>query len=401
MNPRRPVSRLVGAVIYFNNATTTWPKPEGVYEAADRCLRTQSSPLRGSSREDCSSSPLLEKARRELAEFFGLPDPSRLVFTPGCTYALNTAVLGLPWQPGDVALMGGLEHHAVSRPIRKAAREKGIRFEIAPYRPGRPIDLDWLEKTLKKGGVRLVACTMASNVTGDLFPVEEVTRLARRHGALSLVDGAQAGGVLPIRLPALGADLAAFAGHKGLFAPPGVGILYVGPDLVLNTLAEGGTGKDSGKHEMNLQHPVSHEVGTHNLAAIVGCAAGARWIAEMGQERIRAHEQELTERLLRGLEGLRGVTVYGTRDVRARTSVVSITVKGHTPKALSKWLADEFDVVTRAGYHCAPLAHETIGTLPGDGTLRFSLGYFNTEGEVDIVLAALEEAIRRPSRVTA
>lgn len=388
-------------MIYFNNATTTWPKPEATYLAADRCLRTQSSPLRGSAREDCTSTPLLDKARKDLAGFFSLPEPSRLVFTPGCTWALNLAILGLAWEADDVAVMSGLEHHAVSRPVRKVARERGVRFEIAPYRADRPIDLDFVERKLKEGRVRMVACTMASNVTGDIFPVEEVAALAHRYDAFCLVDGAQAGGVLPIRLPRLGADLAAFAGHKGLLGPPGVGILYVGPGVQLNTLAEGGTGKDSGKHEMSLKEPVAFEVGTHNLPGIVGTAAGAAWIGETGLAKIRRHEQDLVRRLLKGLERIDAVTVYGTRDVEARTAVVSITMRGWTPKALGRWLADEHDVVTRAGYHCAPLAHETIGTLPGDGTLRFSLGYFNTAEEVDLVLAALEEASRKPARATA
>jgi cysteine desulfurase family protein len=388
-------------MIYCNNATTTWPKPECVYQAADRCLRTQSSPLRGSAREDCTSTPLLDRARKDVAAFFELPDPNRLVFTPGCTYALNLAILGLPWEAGDLAIMSGLEHHAVSRPIRKLARERGVRFEVAPYKPGRPIDLDWVGERLKAGGVRLVACTMASNVTGDVFPVEKVAALARRHGALCLVDGAQAGGVLAVRLADLGADLVGFAGHKGLFGPPGVGILYVAPGVQLNTLAEGGTGKDSGKHEMNLKEPVAFEVGTHNLPGIVGTAAGVKWVAETGAGKIRDHERELARRFLRGLEKIDGVKVYGTKDVEERTGVVSITMRGTTPKILGRWLADAHDVVTRAGFHCAPLAHETIGTLPGDGTLRFSFGYFNSTMDVDLVLDALRDAARRPSRLTA
>ncbi len=381
-------------MIYLNNAATTWPKPEEVYQAADLSFRQMCSPLRASSREDCDTYPLLEEARKEVASFLGAADPERVVFTPGCTYSLNLAILGLPWQPGDVAVMSGLEHHAVSRPLRKAAREKGIRFEVAPWRPGVPIDLDFVERTLKAGRVRLVACTMASNVTGEILPVREVARLAHAHGALCLADAAQSAGLLPIDLASLGADLLACAGHKGLLAPPGVGVLAVAPGIHLNSLAEGGTGKDSGKHAMNLAHPLALEVGTHILPAIAGLAAGVKWIRKTGVDRIRAHEMTLAARFLAGLEGIPGVTVYGAKEPEARTGVVSLTLRGHAPKDLARRLSDERDIVTRAGFHCAPLAHETIGTLPGDGTLRFGVGYFNTESDIDAALDGLREAAR-------
>lgn len=378
-------------MIYLNNAATTWPKPEEVYLAADRTFRQMCSPLRASAREDCDTFPMLEEARKDVAAFLGAADPERVIFTPGCTYSLNLAILGLPWERDDVAIMSGLEHHAVSRPIRKAARERGIRFEIAPYRPGQPIDLDFLETKLRAGRVRLVACTMASNVTGELFPVREVARLAHAHGALCLVDAAQGAGVVPLDVAELGADLLACAGHKGLFGPPGVGVLYIAKGVQLNTLAEGGTGKDSGKHVMSLAHTAAYEVGTHNLPSIAGLAAGVRWLKSRGVASIREHERALVARFLEGLKGLRGVKVYGAPDASARTGVVSITMAGRTPRDLGRWLADEKNIVTRAGYHCAPLAHETIGTLPGDGTLRFGVGAFNTEEDIDRALSALAE----------
>ena len=380
-------------MIYLNNAATTWPKPEVVYQTVDKCFREMESPMRNAT-EDVAEHNLMNESREVIAPFFGISDPTRLVLTPGCTYALNLAILGMDWKSGDVAIMSGLEHHAVSRPIRKAAIEQSIKFEIAPYEPDHPIDLDFVEKTLKRGRVRLVVCSMASNVSGDILPIKEVAALAHRYQAVCLVDAAQAAGILDINVEELDVDMLAFAGHKGLFGPPGIGGLYVAPHLDLRTLAEGGTGGDSGKHPLSHQLPSSYEVGTHNLPAIAGLAAGVRWLLETGLENIRSHEHKLVRQFIDGVSEISGVTVYGTRDVERRTGVVSITMDGTTPKEIARRLADKHNITTRAGYHCAPLSHETIGTLPGDGTVRFGFGYFNTPEEVATVVEHLAHVPR-------
>lgn len=370
--------------IYFNNAATTWPKPEEVYAATDRCFRDLTSPMRSA-----LGDRTLQACREEIAAFLGVADPSRLVFTPGCTYSLNMAILGQDFSGGGGLLMSAVEHHAVSRPMRKAAREHGLELHIAPYAPDRPIDLDFVEDKLKAGRVRLVACTMASNVTGDILPSREVVRLAKRYGTPCLIDAAQSAGVLDVHIGEMGADLMTFAGHKGLMGPPGVGVLYAAPHVKLNTLAEGGTGQDSGRHELSGKFPGSFEVGTHNLPAVVGLTAGVRWLAKTTVGAVHAHERRMVDRLLAGIDGLTGVKVHGTRRPGGRTSVASLSFDRHDPKDVGARLASRHNIITRAGYHCAPLAHETIGTLPGPGTLRLSMGYFNTEREVDTVLEAL------------
>lgn len=376
-------------MIYLNNAATTWPKPEIVYETVDECFRNLNSPDRTISEEGSRSTATMHNCRAEVAEFLGIKDPSRLVFVPSCTYALNLAILGQDWSAGDVALMSGLEHHAVSRPLRKVARERQARFEVVPYTPQQPIDIDFIEDRLNKGGVKLVACTMASNVTGHIMPVEEIGELCARYETRFLVDAAQSAGVLPVDVDELQADFLTFAGHKGLFSPPGVGGLFVREGIELNTLAEGGTGKDSGEHSMSGRFPSSFEVGTHNLMAIVGLTAGVRWLKQAGIDKVHEHEEELTERFLEGVTGLPGVTSYGPPDAHRRTAVVSITVNGMTPESISQNLAEKHNIATRSGYHCAPLAHETIGTLPGDGTTRFSFGFSNTIEEIDTTIELL------------
>ncbi len=380
--------------MYFNNAATTWPKPEVVYRAVDECFRSLNSPERTVSDEGERSAALMADCRRTIADFFSIRDPKRLIFTPSATYSLNLAILGLDWREGDGILMSGLEHHAVSRPIRKVAREHGVTFTCIPYAADNPIDLNFVEDQLKSGHVKLLASTMASNVTGDILPSRELGELAERYGALYLVDAAQSAGVLPVDVDDLKADMLAFAGHKGLFGPPGGGGLFVRKGIQLETLAEGGTGKDSGRHEMSGRYPSNYEVGTHNLLAVVGMTAGIDWLNQTGIDNLRGHEQKLTERFLRGLNDLPGVTVFGTADVKNRTSVVSLTMDGVTPGKMAQWLAEHHNVSSRAGFHCAPLAHETIGTLPGDGTIRFSFGFSNTLEEVEQLLGFLAEMPR-------
>lgn len=239
---------------------------------------------------------------------------------------------------------------------------------------------------------------MASNVTGDITPASDVVRMCKRHGVTCLLDAAQVAGVLPLDIermtPSGGPDMVSAAGHKGLFGPPGVGLFYAAPGLALNPRTLGGTGQDSGKHEMNDKWPHTYEVGTHNLPAILGLAAGVRWVRNTGIGTIHAHEQTLLARLEAGLTMLKGVTIHGNPSPGARTSVASITISGKTPQELAAALAEKHGIVSRAGYHCSPGAHETIGTLPGPGTLRFSPGWFNTESEVDRVIDAMREELR-------
>ena len=379
-------------MIYLNNAATTWPKPEIVYETVDECFRNLNSPDRTVSEEGERSTTTMQNCRCEIAEFFNISDPSRFVFVPSCTYALNLAILGQEWHEGDVIVMSGLEHHAVSRPIRKLAREKGVKFEVAPYSLDAPIDLGFIEGIMKGGRCKLVACTMASNVTGDILPAVELGQLCRKYKVRYLADAAQSAGILPVDVEELNADFVSFAGHKGLFAPPGIGGLFVREGITLNTMAEGGTGKDSGKHEMSGKFPSTFEVGTHNLLGIVGMTAGVRWLKQAGLDSVRTHEQTLTQRFMDGVRDIDGIRVFGNPSVEKRTAVVSLVMDSISPQELAKWLASEHNVASRAGYHCAPLAHETIGSLPGLGTLRFSFGFSNTVEEVDTVLELLKNA---------
>jgi len=382
-------------VIYLNNAATTWPKPEPVCQAIDDAIRHMSSPTRTHSAEGADTADAMERARADIAGFLGISNPSRLAMMPGCTYATNAAIQGLPWEDGDVVLMSGLEHHASSRAVRLVAERRHIGFEVIPYKVDDPLDLDFVEQHLKTGKVRVVICTMAANVTGEITPFRELTALTKRYGVTLLLDAAQSAGIVPFQVEEIDPEIMVFAGHKGLYGPTGIGAMYVKEGVHIAPFAVGGTGKDSGRHPMSGKMPSEFEVGTHNAIGIAGLAAGVRWLAQTGVEKIRAHEMSLTKRFIDGLADVPDARIYGTTDIDKKVAVVSCNFGQRDPKAVAAYLSDNYEVATRAGFHCSPLAHETIGTLPGPpgqaGTIRFGFSYFNTENEVDQVLACLKE----------
>lgn len=381
-------------MFYLDNGATSWPKPDAVYEAMDQSFRGLFSPKRGTAKAARAGAEKLLGARQVLATLIGAADPMRIAFTPGATYALNLAIQAFPWQAGDAVVMSAVEHHALSRPVRKVARDKGVRFHIVPYADDCPFDLAAYEALLQSDpAIKLVATTHASNVIGCVLPVAEIGRLARDHNILYLVDGAQTAGVLPIDVDAMNIDMLAMAGHKSLLGPPGVGALYVSErvDAVapLNTFIEGGTGNDSGKHPMRMTLPDGIEVGTIPLPNIVALAEGVRWVMAQGVDKIHAQEMALLDRLLAGLQANPKVTIYGPTDLSLKVPVMSFNVAGQHPKALGERLFDEAGIALRAGFHCAPMAHEAIGTIETGGTLRASIGPFTTEADIDALLEAL------------
>lgn len=353
-------------VVYLDNAATSWPKPETVSEAAQAWMSGTGSPERAASISRPAAENLLSSARLEIATFLGVDDPSHLFLLPGCTRALSLAIHGIDWRPGNRILMSGFEHHAVSGPVRRVAKDHGVGHHVAPPARKTPVDIDFVEQTLKTGKVRLVVCTMASNVTGDILPVDQIIPLARRYGALSLIDAAQTAGVVPLSARDMQPDMLAVAGHKGLLGPAGVGALWVSRHPSLTSLSRSCTASDASAHD---------------LGSITGTAEGVAWLTRTGPDRIRERLQHLTRTLVHGLKRAPGVTVFGPDDPDQRTSTVSIRIDGQDPQTVSARLARS-GIITRAGYHCAPLAHQTLGTLHIGGTVRLSPGVFNTQDDI-------------------
>lgn len=379
---------------YLDNAATSWPKPEAVYRKMDESFRSLFSPKRGTAKAARLGADQLLQSRETLAALFNIANPERISFTNGATHALNLAIQAYPWQPGDGVVISAVEHHALSRPVRKMAREKGIQFYVVPYSDAIPFDLITYEEILKSNPqIKLVATTHASNVIGSIMPVEEIGRLAHQYGKLYLLDAAQSAGVLPVDVVKLHVDMLAVPGHKSLYGPPGIGALYLGEHVQLNTFMEGGTGNDSGKHEMRMYPPDGIEVGSIPLPQILAFAEGARWVQETGLSQIHAHESALLERLLNGLKEIREVTIYGHTDVRRKTPVVSFNVLNHEPKAVGEKLFEQYGIALRAGFHCAPMAHEAIGSIQRGGTVRASIGYYTQPEDVDALITGLKKLL--------
>lgn len=374
---------------YLDHATTSWPKPKNVYQKLDQSFRSLFSPKQGTAK--ASRMGELQPARETLAQFFNIRQPERISFTNGCAHSLSMAIQAFPWQAGDGIVISAIEHHALSGPVRKMAREKGIEFYIVPYTDANPFDLATYEQLLQsRPNIRLVATTHASNVIGSILPVEKIGRLAHQYGKLYLLDAAQSAGVLEVDVQKYHIDLLAVPGHKSLYGPPGVGALYVGENVALNTFLEGGTGGDFGKHELLPTLPDGFEVGTIPLPKILAMAEGAKWVQETGLSKIHRHETELLALLLDGLREIPEVRVYGHQDVAHKTPVVSFNVLNHTPKAIGETLFDAHRIALGAGFHCAPMAHEAIGSIHLGGTVRASISYYTQLEDIQALLSALK-----------
>lgn len=382
-------------MIYLDNAATSFPKPPAVAESiVDFLEHSAGNPGRSGHALALAAQVVVAATRSQLASLFGVPDPSRIVFALNATDALNTALWGL-LRPGDRVVTTSIEHNAVARPLHALA-ERGVEVTRIACAPDGTLDLDVLDRALRSAPVRLVVMCHASNVVGTILPVREAAQRAHEHGALFLLDAAQTAGVLPIDVQEMGIDLLAFPGHKGLLGPTGTGGLYVAPGVRLSPLRQGGTGTRSEEERQPEELPEALEAGTVNTVGIAGLGAALRYLQKWGPQAIRAHEVVLTTRLIDGLMDVPGLRIYGTRDPARQVATVSLSLEDWEPVDVAAVLDSSFGVAVRSGLHCAPLAHRTLGTFPR-GTVRLSPGPFNTEDDVDQVLAALRKLAGGPA----
>jgi cysteine desulfurase family protein len=381
-------------MIYLDNAATSWPKPPGVIKAmTDALEQSGGNPGRSGHRLSIEAARIIYDARESVASFFNLEDPMRVIFTGNATHAINIVLYGL-LKPGDTVVVSSMEHNAVMRPLR-ALEKQGVRLNIIPCFPDGSLDLAAAEAVINSD-TKLVTLVHASNVTGTILPVAEVSRIAHLAGSLVLVDAAQTAGVLPVDMKTIGADFIAFTGHKGLQGPTGTGGLLITPDFdtsALNPLMQGGTGSQSEYEEQPEFLPDKFEAGTVNLAGIAGLGYAVRWIEDRGIDEINAHEKRIVGNLLEGLSHIPGVNLYGTLDPRTCTGIVSFTVAGKRVSEIGFALDEEYGILTRVGLHCAPAAHRTIGSLP-EGTVRLAPGIFTTNIDIDAALKAIERIVR-------
>ena len=374
---------------YLDNAATSFPKPESVYQALDAFARTSlANPGRAGHQMALAAERALDDARHLLNQLFHGQEPERFIFTLNCTDALNMAFKGV-LQDGDHVITTDLEHNSVSRPLRALELAGRIRLTRLAADGGGTIDPDAVRRAVTKR-TRLIALTHASNVLGTVQPIAEVGRLAREHDLLFLVDAAQTAGVVPVDVQEMDIDLLAFPGHKSLLGPTGTGALYVGPRSHLQPWREGGTGGDSASETQPCELPYLLEGGTPNVLGVAGLSAGIRFVQERGLEAIRRHEVELCQRLWRRLDEMSGYTVYGHREMDRRVGTLSFRNESLPAAELGGILDQAFQIAVRPGLHCAPYIHRAIGTFP-EGTVRVSPGPFSTEEDIDHLARALAE----------
>jgi len=382
----------IGAeTIYLDHGATSWPKPPAVVSAVHDALTLYGgNPGRGAYRLAMATTRLIHESRRDIAALLGVPNARDLLFQPGCTEAMNLVLRGL-LAPGDRVVACSMEHNAVARPLHALAA-LGVELVVVDADETGTVDPDEVESAVTAAATRAVVCQHASNLTGAIQPVADLADIAHAHGALMLVDGAQAGGHVDIDLATLGADAWACSGHKGLLGPQGIGVLYLSPEVNPAPLVLGGTGGGSSEDEgAPTARPDRYEAGTPNTPGIAGLGAAARYLSECAAEQ-RLEERRLSRRLHEGILGIGGFRVLGPEPAEIRVPVLSVTHERIDADRLAFALDRRFGVAARAGLHCAPWAHRTLGTLD-TGALRFGIGFGNTDADIDAALSALTELV--------
>jgi cysteine desulfurase family protein len=384
------------AHIYLDNAATSFPKPDSVHDTVrDFYSKTGVNPGRTGCDLALSAEAMIHGTRKRLSEFFNRSlveagvekDPNRLVFTMNATMSLNLVINGTVG-PGDHVVTTLLEHNSVIRPVNHKVKERAEATFVAPNGAGY-LDPEEIRKAIQKN-TTVVIVNHGSNVTGVVQDLKAIGAVCEEEGVPLAVDAAQTAGVLPIDMKECNIDFLSFTGHKGLLAPTGTGGICVADDANIRGSLFGGTGVRSA-HPYHLEeYPYRLEAGTLNLAGIAGLSAGLDWIEKTGLDCIHEHEIKLLGMLQDGFSQIDGVTMYGATNLDRRVATLSMTVEGYDASDIGTILDVDFGILTRTGLHCAPLIHEHHGTTPR-GTVRFSMGPFNTEDHVEAAIAAVSE----------
>jgi cysteine desulfurase family protein len=377
-------------LIYLDNAATAWPKPDDVYRFMDEFYRqTGVNPGRSGFDKAIEAGNILEDLRGRLTKFFGGDEdmPERLCFGYNATDALNLIIQGLLGE-GDHVVTTNLEHNSVIRPVNHLVRDNGVKATFVPFDNEGFIDPDEIKKALKKN-TKLVIVNHGSNVLGTIQPVAEIGRICSEHEVLFAIDTAQTAGVVPIDMKAMNVDVLAFTGHKALMGSTGIGGLCVRKHVEIKQTRSGGTGVRSAFPYHLEEYPYRMEFGTPNMVGVAALWAGQDWLDRQGIENIYEHELALARRLVDGLIQIEGVTKYCCESLENHLSTVSINIEGIDAGNVGIMLDVDHDIATRTGLHCAPLVHKQLGTMEMHGSVRFSIGAFNTDQDIDAAIQAV------------
>ncbi|GAE26210.1 cysteine desulfurase [Halalkalibacter wakoensis JCM 9140] len=377
-------------MIYFDHAASSYPKPPTVAKAMSEAVTQYSAnPGRGGHKLAEQAKNVIEQARKKLANLFDAPSKKHVWFYQNATMALNQAIIGFPFQKGDHVVTTMFEHNSIIRPLEKLVKEKSITVTyLEPNEDGLILAEHFQNATTEK--TKMFAISHASNVTGAIVEISEVSNIAKQHEIVLLLDASQTAGTIPISMENDGIDMLAFAGHKSLLGPQGTGVLICKSDFGLEPLVVGGTGTESELLHQPSSWPNRYEAGTLNTPGIAGLSAGIDAISEMGINAIRSHEQELMVHLVNAVTGIEGVTLHGPTDLSKRVAVISLEVEEVNSQEVAMILDEHYQIAVRAGMHCAPKTHESLQSSE-QGLVRVSFGPYNTLEEVDMLVKALKE----------
>lgn len=378
--------------IYLDNGATSFPKPEVVYTSMDTFYRQYGvNPGRSGFDLCLEAGSLVDRTRKLLCEFFGGTDPNRLVFGYNSTDALNLAIFGLV-NPGDHVVTTHLEHNSTLRPLWALENERNVRVDWVDFDAHGWVDPQEIIDRITPG-TKAVVMNHGSNVIGTVQDVAPIGRVCRERGVHLILDVSQTGGVVPVDLDGLGADVICFTGHKSLMGPMGIGGMYVREGVEIRHTRAGGTGVKSAQRHHLDEYPYRMEYGTPNLPGIAGLAAGVKWVLEQDMPNLHRHEMHLWTKLRDGLRTVPGVVLYCADDVpgKGRISVLSFNIQGLEAADTGTMLDVDHNIACRTGLHCTPMVHEHLGTDQIHGAVRFGIGPFNTEAHIDAAIAAVAE----------
>ncbi len=381
-------------MIYLDNASTTFPKPAVVDEAVSDFIRNYAvNPGRGNYQLAQKAATIIEEARFTAADFFGVKNPERIAFTLNATDGLNAAIKGYV-RPADRVITTNIEHNAVLRPLMTLAEKNSVRVEYIPSDKNGIIPTEEMKKAIAREKTRLVVMTYASNVYGVIQEgLLEIVGFCHKNNTAVLFDGSQVAGHIRIDIEKLGIDMFATSGHKGLYGPPGTGLLYIKDGIELAPWREGGSGEGLSRVKSSeLKMPLFIETGTQNNCGIAGLGAAIKFVKENFSD-IEKHTRKLTSKIIDGLSSLKDIEILGLRDVNHKVPVVSFVVKkeNFSARAFAMALDSGFGICVRGGEHCAPLLHKDFDYEKG--TVRVSPGFFNTESDVEKFIEAVKKLL--------
>ena len=376
--------------IYLDNAATSWPEPDAVYEAVDRYQREIGAAAgRGSYQSAQQSQQLVSETRASCARMLGIANPNQVLFTSNGSASLNLAIHGL-LHPGDHVVTTVCEHNSVLRPLHWQQENNGVQVTHVGCDEAGYISPSEIASAIGQR-TKLIAITHASNVTGALQPIQEIAQLTHNAGAFLLVDAAQTAGCVSIDVESLDIDMLACGGHKGLLGPLGIGLLYLRPGIEqrINPLMQGGTGVNSFSSTQPDQMPEKFEAGNLNLPAIAGLRAAVEFLRQQTIVSIQQNHLKLTDYLLNKLSHVDSLKIFGPAADQPRVGVVSCAIEGYDPQELATALDLIAGVECRAGLHCAPRMHSALGTDQAGGLVRFSPGWATTTDDIDAAVSAV------------